>query len=253
MSDASDYKKEFVELYYDAGAAQVDTTPPAAVGDLAALATLFRRDGRPAEAVDCLDAALATVRAGRVPAGSAAKAAVDPRRVIAPETHGDDDSWWSPRRRADIGGPPRSSSRPVPNPSVSAPDDADDTVQLTRLLESRARILRRLGRHDEAGASWEEAAAVAGAGGTAAWIEVAKVREHALRDHAGALLAADRAAALLARRRAAHRPDPVTEASLARRRARLLQRLARAAAVRDESAGALARRRAQDAQRTAST
>lgn len=234
----------------DRGLADPSGRRDAHPGDLAALATLLRRDGRPAEAVDCLDVALATVRAGRVPAAPAAQAAVDPRGVMGPDARDDDDPWWSPRRRADIGGPPRSSPRPVPHPVVSPPDDADDTVQLVRLLASRARILRRLGRHDEAGASWEEAAAVAGAGGAAAWIEVAKVREHALRDHAGALLAADRAAALLARRRAAHRPDPVTEAAVARRRARLLRRLARAAAVRDESAAAPARRRVRDAQRT---
>ena len=36
MSDASDYKKEFVELYYDAGVAAPDAIPPAAVSDLSA-------------------------------------------------------------------------------------------------------------------------------------------------------------------------------------------------------------------------
>jgi hypothetical protein len=35
MADASDYTKEFVELYYDAGSAPADTVPPAAITDLA--------------------------------------------------------------------------------------------------------------------------------------------------------------------------------------------------------------------------
>jgi chitodextrinase len=38
MSDASSWPYEFIELYYDAGAAQSDTTAPAAVADLSALA-----------------------------------------------------------------------------------------------------------------------------------------------------------------------------------------------------------------------
>jgi hypothetical protein len=35
IADASDYTKEFVELYYDAGSAPADTVPPAAITDLA--------------------------------------------------------------------------------------------------------------------------------------------------------------------------------------------------------------------------
>lgn len=35
MADASDYTKEFLELYYDAGSAPADTVPPAAITDLA--------------------------------------------------------------------------------------------------------------------------------------------------------------------------------------------------------------------------
>lgn len=38
MADASAWADEFIELYYDAGAAQADTTPPAAATDLSALA-----------------------------------------------------------------------------------------------------------------------------------------------------------------------------------------------------------------------
>jgi hypothetical protein len=38
MADAAAYPNEFIELYYDAGAAPSDTTPPAAAADLAALA-----------------------------------------------------------------------------------------------------------------------------------------------------------------------------------------------------------------------
>src|SRR5438552_6151619 len=36
MADAPDYRKEFVELYYDAGAAPPDAVPPARISDLAA-------------------------------------------------------------------------------------------------------------------------------------------------------------------------------------------------------------------------
>ncbi len=39
LADASDYTKEFVELYYDAGIAAPDGTPPAAIVDLAASAS----------------------------------------------------------------------------------------------------------------------------------------------------------------------------------------------------------------------
>ncbi len=177
-------------------------------GDLAALAALLQRDGRPAEAIDCLDAGLATIRSGWVGHGSAA-----------------------------------------------GPVVAGGMADLPWLLASRARILRRLGRHDEAAVAWEEAAVAAGGGGATAWAEVAKVREHALRDLAGALLAADRAAALLARRRAAGGPDPVAETSIARRRARLLRRLARASAPRTGGTGAAggASRRALGAERPAAT
>ena len=38
MADASDYTKEFVELYYDGGGAAADTVPPAPVNDLSAVA-----------------------------------------------------------------------------------------------------------------------------------------------------------------------------------------------------------------------
>jgi hypothetical protein len=36
MADAADYRKEFIELYYDAGAAPPDVTPPAPITDLSA-------------------------------------------------------------------------------------------------------------------------------------------------------------------------------------------------------------------------
>ncbi len=39
MADASDFTKEFLELYYDAGSAPADTTPPATITDLRATPT----------------------------------------------------------------------------------------------------------------------------------------------------------------------------------------------------------------------
>jgi hypothetical protein len=210
----------------DRGLADPAARREAHPGDLAALASLLRRDGRPGEAVECLDAALDTLRSGRV----FAAAAVPPASGPAPSPASvEDDRWWSMRRRADGGG------RPVPRgtetfagPGPSGSTDPSD--DLPRILAARARLLRRLGRPVDAIASWEEAAVAAGAGGAAAWIEVAKIREHSLRDHAGALAAADRAAALLERRRALRMADVASEATLTRRRARLLRRLARNAA-----------------------
>ena len=98
---------------------------------------------------------------------------------------------------------------------------------LGALLSARARTLRRLGRPDDARAAWEEAALVEGPDGAAAWVEVAKILEHAERDVQGALRATDRALALLARRRALGRPDPRAEGLLHGRRARLVRRIER--------------------------
>ena len=70
------------------------------VGDLAGLARAFVRERRLEEALDCLDAALDAERDHRLPRRAKSRRATD--RHAGPE-----EPWWSPRRRADFGGPPR--------------------------------------------------------------------------------------------------------------------------------------------------
>ena len=96
-----------------------------------------------------------------------------------------------------------------------------------RLLVDRARLLRRLGRHDDAFESWSDLAAGGGSIAIVAWIEVAKALEHRRRDPAGALVAARTAQSLAERQRLLGRPQPRLEADLAARAHRLRRRIAR--------------------------
>jgi uncharacterized protein YprB with RNaseH-like and TPR domain len=214
-------------------------------GDLASLAEMLRLHGRHDEALACLDRALATIRSapsarpaarswssGPRPAPAATAATRDPRPV--PSLFSEGLPWWSPRVRADIGGPPRAAPHGVPGSSLRRPvgpgrsvGEAPSPADLVTVLAARARALRRLERHAEAAAAWEEVASVAGGAGVAAWVEVAKIREHVERDAGAALAATERALALLARRRAAGLPAPAAESGLLRRRARLARRIAR--------------------------
>ena len=205
-------------------------------GDLASLAGLLRAHGRHDDSLACLEGAIAQVRdgvgtaiAGREPIpGSAMPTRAGRHAGPAAEGVSDDipatgdDPWWSPRRVPTYGG--RGGGRALPSAMVAATLDPAAPARLGPLLATRARTLRRLGRAEEACAAWEEAAVVAGPEGAAAWVEAAKILEHARRDPEGALGATDRALALLARRRALGRPDPRAEALLARRRARLVRR-----------------------------
>ena len=56
-----------------------------------------------------------------------------------------------------------------------------------RILVERAHLLRRLGRFARRGAAWEAIGAGAGPLSALAWIELAKLREHRLRDRPGAV------------------------------------------------------------------
>jgi len=105
---------------------------------------------------------------------------------------------------------------PAPNPAV---------VPRERIRAERARALRRLGRPADAAAAWEQLARTGGAIAADAWIEVAKLREHALGDPAGALEATATAARLLERARLLGAPRPAPEAALAARGARLAGRV----------------------------
>jgi hypothetical protein len=102
------------------------------------------------------------------------------------------------------------------------------TVSRERIRAERARTLRRLGRPADAAAAWEAIAAAGGPGAAHAWVEVAKVREHALADHVGALAATAAAERATERSRLLGMPDPALEPALARRRRRLGARLRRA-------------------------
>jgi len=107
-----------------------------------------------------------------------------------------------------------------------APTPAPATVSRDRIRAERARTLRRLGRTGEALAAWEALAAGGGATAPRAWVEAAKVREHALRDPAGALRAAEAAARAAERARLRWGGDPDFEAALAARLRRLRRRSA---------------------------
>ncbi len=180
--------------------------PDADAGDLAGLSRLFRRDRRDDDALTCLDAALA---------------ATDRRPPRRPPLMMGTEPWWSPRARADFGGPPR---RPRPAWPTGAAFGSGWSE--TRLLVERARLLRRLGRIDEALAAWDGVAATEGPTGAAALVEIAKVREHVRRDYAGALEAALRGRAVLDRCRAMGRAAPHLERDVGHRIGRLRRRIA---------------------------
>ncbi|HET9344498.1 MAG TPA: ribonuclease H-like domain-containing protein [Candidatus Limnocylindrales bacterium] len=185
-----------VEARFAAAAALASADP----GDLAGLARAFARERRLDEALACLDAAV-TRRPDRRPEGEA------------------EDAWWLPNQPVDYGGRRRRPAAAMVPPRVDSPWTED------RILVERARLLRRLGRFAEAAAVWESIGAGAGPLSAHAWIEVAKLREHRLRDLPGAFAAAERARVVTARRRRIGRFDPALDHALAGRLARLGRRL----------------------------
>jgi len=202
-------------------------------GDLAGLARAFGREQRHAEALDCLDDALAAPSPVRDPFG---RSPVGPARVR--ETHEDErDAWWAPRYRPHYGGTaPRGGWRgplangrggPLGPAAGAAAWDGGSRWTDERLAAERARVLRRLGRWAEAAEAWQTAAAAGGPLGVIAWIEVAKLREHRLGDLAGALAATRAAWRVVERARVAGRAHPRLEADLTRRGSRLASRLLR--------------------------
>jgi uncharacterized protein len=202
------------------------------IGDLAGLARSFGRAGRLDEALGCLEAALA--RPSPAPAPARTTIPAEPVRVAVSEEpavleRSEDPPglpWWHPRRRADIGGR-------VPRPSweriVTGRFDSPWTTE--RIAIERGRLLRRMGRHDEAVAVWLDLASGPGAVAIQAWVEVAKLREHRLGDLAGASDATSRAIALAERRRRLGMADPLIDRALAKRVARLTRRTATTAAT----------------------
>ena len=182
-------------------------------GDLAGLARLFARDGRLDEALDCLDAGLDR------PASDGPASAPSDFDGGAEADDGAAEPWWHPRRIADIGGTRR---RPTWDRIVAGRLESPWTVE--RVTIERARLLRRMRRHEEAVAAWRELTGGRGAVAIHAWTEVAKLREHRLADPAGAIEASRTAIALAERRRRLGMGDPVVERALAARLARLLRR-----------------------------
>jgi hypothetical protein len=203
-------------VHLDRTLADPQARPAAPRGDLAGLARAYWRAGRLADALGCLDLAAAAPPAP--PMVRAVVEVVDTRP--APRTQ---EPWWSPRRTADFGGPPR---RPVMTAETRV-HAFDRPWDEGRLLADRARLLRRLGRIEEALEAWDGLAAGPGRLAVIAGIEAAKIREHIVRDTSGALASAAHALALAERRRRLGLPEPAMEAALRGRIRRLSRRLER--------------------------
>jgi hypothetical protein len=182
-------------------------------GDLAGLARSFARERRLAEALACLESATDRVETGPTAPVTSAPSSFRHRP--------DDEPWWSPRRRPDFGG--RQSRAAPSTPIRSAPVEAPWTRELIAI--DRAHLLRRLGRYPDAAEAWASLAAGPGRTAIVAAIELAKIREHRLRDRPGALVAALRGLGFVERRRRLGRPEPALEADLRRRVTRLERRL----------------------------
>jgi hypothetical protein len=215
--------------------AERDARHEAPRGDLAGLARAYTRERRHDEALECLDDAMAAAAPVRDPFGRS------PAPVILRREQVEDDAWWTARTRPHFGGrPPRSGWRgdlangrggPLGVAPGIGPWDAGTRWTDERVAAERARVLKRLGRWREAAEAWQTAAAAGGALGAIAWIEVAKIREHRLRDAAGALAATRAAWRLVERSRLTGRPHPRLEEDLDRRGRRLTTRLRRSGAT----------------------
>ena len=204
--------------HVERGYADADARRTAPPGDLAGLARVFARERRFDEALECLDAAVAAPPVAPHPPATLEPI---PFPVRTRETPAE---WWEPTYRPDFGGHPP--HRPEPLPGYGQPAAFAAPWSEERLFLDRAHILRRLGRIDDACEAWTALAASPGRLGVVASIELAKLREHRLRDLVGAFEAATRGLAAAERRRRIGRPEPVLEANLEHRVTRLRRRLA---------------------------
>ena len=209
----------------DTGYTSPQARQTAPIGDVAGLARAFVRARRPEEALACLDEVLGRADAPvptAVEAPPPVAASAIPARPAAPPRA--DAPWWSPRVRADFGGPPRPRDRGPSSWHRTA--GFATTWDAQRIALDRAHLLRRLGRYREAADAWSGVAAGPGRIAIVGWIELAKLREHRLGDPAGAFEAARRGVAAADRRRQLGLPEPALEADLAHRLERLRRRLA---------------------------
>jgi hypothetical protein len=206
--------------HVERGYADREARRAAPPGDLAGLARVFARERRFDEALECLDAAVAT------PAMPPNTPSPPPEPIPFPvRTRETAAEWWEPGYRPDFGGVPR--RRPEPLPGYQQPAAFAAPWSEERLFLDRAHVLRRLGRIEDACDAWRALAASPGRLGVVASIELAKLREHRFGDHVGALEAATRGLAAAERRRRLGRPEPALEANLEHRLARLRRRLER--------------------------
>ena len=202
-------------------------------GDLAGLARAFARERRLDEALACLDAAIA----GPADPPPPTARFEPPRR--RPEPSARRSRGGRPACRPTSAAPrpaPIEAGRPIrrrPSPSRGRPSGSPSTAPTCCAGSGAATRRRTPGR-----------ALAAGPGRTAivAAIELAKIREHRLRDRLGALHVAADALDTIERRRRLGRPEPRLEADLLARSRRLRRRLA----ARDATP-ARARRRARPA------
>jgi RNase_H superfamily len=175
-------------------------------GDLAGLARSFARQGRLADALECLDIAIET------PLPPASPAIV--QRVAA------EADWWSPRAKPDFGG--RLSERE----RSSRPDRTGPWTD-ERIAIERARLQRRAGDRQASARSWALLLNRPGRTGIVAAIELAKLHEHQFGDLRGALRLAAEGLGRADRRRRLGRPEHALERDLRRRTERLRRRLLR--------------------------
>jgi hypothetical protein len=199
----------------DAGYTSAEARRTAPIGDVAGLARAFVRARRPEEALACLEEVL---ERADTPA-----TAVEVPPVLASVAPRLDVPWWSPKARADFGGPP---SRPDRGPSSWHRTAAfAATWDAQRIALDRAHLLRRVGRYVDAADAWTGVAAGPGRTAVVAWIELAKLREHRLGDAPGALEATLRGVAAADRRRQLGFPEPALEVDLRHRLGRLRRRV----------------------------
>lgn len=171
-------------------------------GDLLGLATAYRLAGRLDEALACLDWAFGRDRAGRPPRT---------RRRVAERPAS---SWLTDRADG------------IASAIAELTRDRAERVTRDQVARDRARLLRHVGRLDDARDAWRDLAGRGGPMAAIAWVELAKVQEHIDRDLAAALASVTAADALVARSAGLGQPLPILEGDLARRRRRLERRRA---------------------------